>query len=264
MRGYCGLPGWVTRSFGLVLILLGVAGLLLCAAGVVAAWRAQARLAPVAGQLSDRAEKTLDLTEQGLARVTAMLTKARSDLRTFEQAPAGGSPPSPDGFMEQAAFRYLAQDLGNRFGNARQSIDAVTMAAVVANSLLESLEEIPLAEFGRLDKDQLEQVSQHLQSLVVGAQKLNAALGAKGGAADARQVSAEMEDSLTKVIDRLEGLKALAAAYKVRVAELSSSVSFWIHWGPLLVTGVLIWVALGQLSLILHGRAWWRAGGRPS
>jgi hypothetical protein len=166
--------------------------------------------------------------------------------------------------VEQAGFRVLAQNLTARFGNAQESVEAVTMAAVVANSLLESLEEIPMAEFGRLDKDQLAQASQHLQELVVGSQKLNAALAGKGEAADARQVSADMEESLSQVIDRLEGLKALAAAYKARVAELSSSVSFWIHWGPLLVTGVLVWVALGQLSLILHGRAWWRAGGRPS
>jgi hypothetical protein len=218
-------------------------------------------------QACTRAEDLLDKTGRGLGRVHALVKKARADLEAFRDEPAGASSPPKKRALKAAVTRRLATDLSSRLGDARDSIESLTDAAVVANSILDGLAELPVASSGRLDQERLKETSQRLQSVAEQARQLSARLkktpAKDGDDAQVRQTSARMNQVLAQVSGSLEELISRADACKGDIAEIRREVASWLTTATVAASVVLFWGALGQLSLVAQGCSWWRRAGKP-
>lgn len=114
-----------------------------------------------------------------------------------------------------------------------------------------------------MDTDRLNEATDQLSELIAKAQKLATMIdgAADAEAADEPSRLAEAVDRILAVLDRAadraDGARERTAARKDRVHRLIAIVV----WA---LTGLLVWIGLGQVSLFFHGRAMVRRGGRTT
>jgi hypothetical protein len=48
------------------------------------------------------------------------------------------------------------------------------------------------------------------------------------------------------------------AEVRARVAEVNANLQLWITWAAVALSVLLLWIGLGQWSLLVHGWSWLR------
>jgi hypothetical protein len=258
------VPSSRSRLLGALLALLGAGGVILCVAGVVACWVAEAQLRQRADRLLRRLDGPVGLTARSLGQVRQALEAARAQVDTLHRA-AGPEPgKQPAGFMERAALHLIAWRLGPRLGEVRQQVDSATEVAVAANTLLEHLQGLPLAEAAGLDAGQMRDVSQQLGGLTASAERLSALLDQApgGGPSGAGGNTADLREGLKRAAASVGDLERKTEEVRRQLADLRSRLPGWLTASAVVLTVFLVWMGVGQCSLFLHGWSRLRRGRR--
>jgi hypothetical protein len=256
------VPSRRSRLLGALLALLGAAGVLLCIAGIVASWVAEAELRQRADRLLGRLDGPVRLTARSLAQVREALEAARAQVDTLHRATGPEPSKQPAGFMERAALHLIAWRLGPRLGEVRQQVDSATEVAVAANTLLEHLQGLPLAEAAGLDAGQMRDVSQQLDGLTASAEQLGALLGqaAGGGPPGARPDTSRLREGLERAAVSVGNLERQTVEVREKLAQLRTRLPGWLTATAVGLTVFLLWMGVGQCSLFLHGWSLLRRG----
>jgi hypothetical protein len=252
----------IRRVTGALLLLLGALGLALSLAGMVGCWLVRPPLTQKASQVCERSEKLLGITAESAGKIKATLEKARANLAHVRKESAAPPPPDKLPAMLRATLRRKARDLSPQIEQARQIAGNVVDFAAVLSPLLEGLNDLPFGPVGELDPEQVNDISKRVTALGGAAQKLDAMLGElPGQQASLDEVSehaARMDEQLSEAAARVGALADRAARARARVAEVHSQLPDWITGAAVVLTVVLFWIALGQLSLLVHGWSWCR------
>lgn len=249
----------IRRVVGLLFLLLGVAGIVLSAAGIVELWRYRAVAADKLDHVGARAEKLLVVATDSLREVATLLKHARKDLDDFRDT---AETKAPQGTVSSDVQNFLVKTLLNKYAprldNADRTLNTALDAAVVINAVLEGVNQIPLARLTDLDTDQLRDLSGELKGVIGSAQKLSDYLKKETGvsSADISASATQMKDALTRAATKLDSLAARAGAAKDRVTELRTEMPDWLTTAAIALTAFLSWFALGQLCLTVRGAAW--------
>jgi hypothetical protein len=253
------------RLTAFLLLLIGVAGIALVAAGIVACWTKLPPLGQRASTVCERAERILGVTAESLSQVKVSLDKARADLGTIKEAEKALPQAEPaKQRLRRTASRKVAEQLSPDLGDVRQKLATLTDVAMVANSLLEGLDQVPLAHMLPLEPDQFQDAERHLSNVTRSAQRLQTMLGPLpdgGGGVEAQ--TSEMQDALGRVGAKVDGLLDRVEQARDRVGGLRSDLLRWLPFAEVGATILLIWIGLGQLSLLVHGWSLYRKPTAP-
>src|SRR5262245_10863927 len=250
------------RALAGLTFLLGLLCLLLSLAAGVGVWVVKGPVTDRATRLFARVEAALDVADNGLDHAGTSLGTAaqRLDSARDEQRKLSGKP-QQGGALKRTLARTVQRRVAPEINNATGNLHTVAEAAVVVNSILEDLGNFPLLSTTGLDVDQLNDINTQLAGVGPAAWELSRLLGEPGPDAD-------VDAQLSRVEQALKGLVTLVAEYKSRVAEararkeeVKSRVFAWITPGAVIISLVCFWIALSQLSVLAHARAWWTSAG---
>jgi hypothetical protein len=254
---------WVAkRVLAALFLLLGTAGLLLSLAGGVGVWVVRAPVLASATRVFGRIEAALDRTEAHLGQIKAVLARAqeRLDDARQEQREISRQPKSGDAARRTLA-RKVQRNLAVELGDAQEKLHAVAEAAVVVNSVLEDVGNLPLLSASGLDMDRLAQLQSGLAEVAPAAWELARLLGDPEPDADAGAQFGRIDRGLQATLHRLEKYEALVRDAHQRIQELRARTLAWISSAAIVISAVCFWVAISQVSILAHAWSWWRDTG---
>jgi hypothetical protein len=244
---------------GLVL-LLGAVGLLLSLAGGVGVWVVKEPVTDCTTRVFGRIETALALANGGLgqaevslARAAERLDGAREEQRRLAQEPPQG------GAARRLLVRTIEQRIAPEVGDAQQTLHTVAEAAVVVNSVLEDLGNLPVLSTSGLDADRLTEINSRLGNVGPAAWELSRLVREPGPDSDAATAQfSRIEQALTALRGLIADYKSQVAQARERTEALKSQTLARITPAAAIISFVCFWVALSQVSLLAHAWSWWR------
>jgi hypothetical protein len=261
----------VQRILAVVVLLLSAVVFAACVAGAIGVWVIRDPLLTRGTRILDRTDSYLREAAEGTGQINTALVRADASLDTVRKAP----PPmgKPD-FKTRMALRMAADtirnDVNGRVGGAREQLLNVTEAAVVANSLLGDVNELPLVDRADLDAADLRQASGHLTQVADLSRQLSDMLE-KGETKDGKELGDAVNEK-TSAVARTLGLATTATQSfegkldraREHVAVVRSRFVTGVNVGTPVACVVLLWLALSQVSLFAHARGWLRGEERAA
>jgi hypothetical protein len=253
----------VKRTLAGLTLLTGAVGLLLSLAAAIGVWVVKEPVADRATRTFGRIDAALDVADRGLDQVKASLARAEERLAGVRQEQANlAREPRGSGAARRLLARTVTLRVTPELDNAHETLHTVAEAAVVVNSVLEDVGNLPFLSASGLDVDRLAQINSRLAEVGPAAWELSRLLGDPEPDSDAGA-------QLTRVERILEAVRGLVAEYEPQVArvrqqteESRSRTLRWITPASALVSLVCSWVALSQVSLLAHAWSWWKGSGR--
>jgi hypothetical protein len=252
------------RIVAVLVFMLALAMLLASATAGVGMLIVKTPLAEKAAYIYSRIETKLDIADEGLDHVQSSLSRAaerldkvREEQRTLAQEPQKGD------FAKRLIARTVQQQIAPDVQNAHEKLHAVAEAAVVVNSVLEDLGNFPLLSVAGINLDGLTDMNSDLSRVESSAWELLRLLGEPGTAADA--------DTATRMsqVDQTVGtVQGHIAEYKLQVTEVRQRTTLlkswtlpWITPTAIIVSVICFWIALSQISVLVHAVKLWKFHG---
>ena len=230
------------RPLAVLLIVISVVVFVACVGGAIGVWLIQRPLRDAATKTFADADRALGVTTRSVDLVDDGLRKAKLDLAAIKETtvtPAGtGMPP---GIFDRIASRALADQLGPKVGQVNETVNMVTDAAVVMNSLLGGFSQLPQSSVNALDTERLQQVHDSLTDLTQSTQKLSGLLQQSSpevNAGDLAATTLRMEELLERVLAWVADFRSKVGGVQAEVAALRSRTLEWIRIGPIVLTAV--------------------------
>jgi chromosome segregation ATPase len=249
------------RRFGGVLVLvLSAVGIIGCASGVVGVWMLRQRV-------SDQLLTSLSRLEVGLQRVSTAnqnarraIEKARTDVAAVNKESADLAAGGDQGRRASRALRAVLQrQAAPNIDHLGGRLATLSDAAAAVSSLLESLQEAPTGPRLRLDPDVLKRRADEAQQLSAKLRQLEAALGDGEKETSTLEVAAktsEVDQFLEKCEVAVEGWQSDLDAACEDLARIRGQVVSWLTYTAIAITVLLVWAAVGQISLFAHALGW--------
>jgi hypothetical protein len=249
----------IRRLAGLLFLLLGVVGLAFCLAGVVGLWRVRPVLTERGNDLGKRADLLLDKALASLSEGKKLLKKAGENLdelhKTAQKPPQEGAEPNS---VQKMLIKQFATKYSPEIGDADRTVNVALNTAVVLNTMLDGLDDIPAAHLSRLDKEKLKNVSANLEKIIGSGEKLRARLQDLPG--DPKTALDEetqgMKDALDEVSEQVTDFEQRVKKARDVVTEVRTELPGWITTAAVALTALLVWIGLGQLFLAVRGGVW--------
>jgi len=241
---------------GLLAGIGGLLGLVLCVAGLVGVGVCFVKVVRSVDRVFDRADGALAGVQDNLRDATARLREAEAELDTVRkrEAELATQPPAQRPGRREASKKTV-EALGPGLGEARSTLVKATEAALVANGWLDALAELPAVERVNIDADRLKEASDQLGELTERTTRLTDLL-ARAAPADDAQVAGES----SRAVEAVRRPIALAQVGSDRLADgrqkivtARARVLWWVNAFAVTLAVVLVWIAAGQLSLLIHG-----------
>ena len=243
------------RAGGLTAGAAGLVGAALCAAGLVGVWLAHAEAMRRVDRVFGRAEQALADVQENLGQAADRLRQTETELEAVRQREAdlAAQPPAQRGARRELSRRAV-ESVGPGVGEARTLLVRATEAGLVANGLLDALAELP-GDRVHVETDRLKETATQIADLTEKTNKLSELLARATPAAgdDVQPESARAVEAVRRPIalaedgaDRLErGRQSVAAGH--------AKLRRWVGGTAAALTVVLLWIAAGQFSLLVHG-----------
>jgi hypothetical protein len=245
----------ICRFLGMLAGTAGLIGLLACVGGIIGCWSLH-------GELSRRLNGVFDRVDGALAEIGGDVLRARDGLRSVRRdldavrtSPATPAPgPSQESVGRRPTADRAMAAVGRQLGEIKPQLGRAVEIGLVANGLLEVLSDLWLAERAGIDTDRLHEASDQLTGLIGKAQKLATSIDGRAEPGMADEPS-RLSQSVARIIgiteqaaERGEGVRERVAGRRMRIGRLLTALA----WAS---TAVLLWIGLGQVSLVVHGRS---------
>jgi hypothetical protein len=239
--------------------------LLLSLAGGIGVWVIRGPVQAKAAYVFERVEGKLDIADKGLEKVKATLARATERLDGVREEQRQLAREPRNSFLQRKLARTVQSALAPTLGDAHETINTVAEAVVVVNSVLEDVGNLPFLSIAGLEVGDLREINNSLSQVESSAWELTR-LFAEGSAS-----GTEDGDRLSRVDRTLKTMRGLIDQYEPKVAlvrqhteQLKTKTLPWITPAAALISFVCFWIALSQVSLLVHARSWWTAAGRSA
>jgi hypothetical protein len=247
------------RLFGLLCGASGGTGLLLCIAGIVGCWWLHAEVVQRVDGVFGRAETLLVDVGASLDQVGGRMRQTQSELESVRQREVDlDAKPPVERSLRRSLSRKGIAALSPQLGDARGKLNKATEIGLVVNGLLEALAELPLVERAGVDTDKLKETSAQLSALIDQTDKLRLQLGISLPEQPAETITAESSravDLVGQIVAATDDGSDRVNGARLKVADRHAQIIKWITLSAVFLTLLLVWIAAGQFSLLLHGRS---------
>ncbi len=247
-------------------LLLGTVGLLLSLAGGIGVWIVKESVTTKATYAFQRIDSKLDIAEKGLEQVQTSLTRAQERMETAREEQRNLAQRPRSSFdLRRPLLNMVQRSIAPDLDNAHATFHKVAEASLVVNTVLEDLGNSPFVSLTGLDADSLSDINARLSQVESSAWALGRLLTEPDLDSDAAGAQ------LTQVEQTLKSLQELIARYQTQVkqlrertTELKSRTLYWIPIGTFLISFVCFWIALSQISILIHAWSWMKPANKTS
>jgi chromosome segregation ATPase len=249
---------FVKRIVAALVLILAMAMLAASLAAAIGVWAvkkaAEVKLemgVAKVGRALDKANKVSSTASQALDRAAQRLKEIQEEHRKIAATPA-----APD-ISRRMLSRLAQQKLGPDLDQARSAAHEAADAASVIGTVLEELG----GSIPGLNAEAMTRANSQLQQASSAAWELGLLLGEADQAGAATAQASRIEHAVREMRALVGQLDPVLAEVRARADQLQDRASWWLAVGPPLVTIVGVWIALTQVSVIVHALGWWRPGG---
>jgi chromosome segregation ATPase len=248
------------RILGILALLLGAAGLLLSLAVGIGVWVVNEPVTARATHISERVDAGLNLAEQKLEHAQTSLTRAAKHLEKVKEERRQLPKKSQRWDLARSAVaRKVQRSLAPELSDAHKDLHEVAEAAVVVNSVLEDVGNLPFLSETGLDMDRLAEINSQIARVAPAAWELSQLLGEADPEADAQM--SQVEQLLTRLRELVRDYQNQVNQVRQRTTAMKAKVFAWITPAAILVSSVSFWIALSQLCILSRAWSWIRQPG---
>jgi hypothetical protein len=250
------------RFFGVLGGTAGLIGLVLCVVGIIACWVLHAEATRRTDRALGRVEDLLGDIRDNLGQARDRLQQTQRELDTIRQREADrAARPPAERDARRSLSRKALESLNPQLGDAREKVVKATEVGLVLRGVLDALAELPIVERAGADPAQLRESSTQLTELIQKGEKLAGSLaGSSPEAPDATTVeeTSRLADGVGRLVTALDEESSRADRAREAAAERRTQIGRWITIVAAALTVILVWIGLGQFSLLSHGWKWVR------
>lgn len=254
------------RFCGILLVLMGAAGVIAGGAGVYKTRAAEKYLLQFSGKAFDAAEGVVAGVRDRLKEIDLSLIRVRSQLKEAvsrgDELQRGGTETK---VLADDITRALDREIGEKAAEARALMDSAVISMDAVSHFLNQLETAGLVPDEILSGDstlisQVEGASMtlnRLAGLLEGAEQtvrdLQRDPGSEQGLLKLRREVGRMDKGLGEVKTLESDFTTAAGKVKNRLLHYQEKTVRWIHLGGILIPILLVWLGAGQTALIILG-----------
>jgi hypothetical protein len=245
-----------------LILLLGAAGLLLSLAGAISIWIIKKPVTDRAAHVFERVGAALDIADKALGQVKTSLSRAAERLESVrEEQRKIAAQPRRLNPVKRMLSRTVQRKVAPEVSNAHEKLHTVAEAAVVVNSVLEDVGNLPFLSAAGLDLSQISQLNSQLTTVEASAWELSRLFADQGSKADADTASRQLS-RIDRALKTMQGwiadFEPRLIDVRKRAEQLQSKTLTWIPPATILISVVCFWIALLHVSLLCHAWSWWR------
>jgi hypothetical protein len=263
----------LVRLVGIALLAGGIAGLVLCIAGLIVLDRVTDQAQVFVEEQISVVDQALSATAEGLALADTSLLQAQETVRTLEQTMSGvGQGISDSVPVLDALSDLLGEQLPATIGVTQETLHSLATSAQVVDDVLALITTIPFLGTERYNPDVplhlgFEEVASSLDEIPASLKTAESGLTATRGNLQAvQQDFATMAQDIGQVDYSLQDARFVLEQYQQIVQDLQTMLSSahrslpdWLAGVQVAASLVLIWLGITQLGLITQG---WELIGR--
>ena len=214
-------------------------------------WSVQKPVVAKTTQAFLKADEALDFAEKTIDTVKGNLEMSRNHMRLVRTSTGDNNDKAT--FMERTLARSAAKQVAPNVNDVQHSLERVTEASIVLNSILESLHDVDGVE--NLDNNQVRDLQTRIDGVTKASLDLSDLLddprhgGASGESAADR--SERIAASLELVIQLVDSYRKGVIALRKKVQYYQTKSLWWLNNGPFYASIGLGWVALSQIVVIV-------------
>jgi hypothetical protein len=253
----------VARRFvATVVLLLSTVGIVCCSAGIIGIWMLHQAAHGKVENITSRLDGALQRASVANQNVQRALQQARASVEKVskESAAVGGS--DEKGRRVTRALRSLVQkQVEPNINDLDGRLATLSDVAAVVSSLLQSFQDFPPFWTGRMRPDKLEGWTDQAEQLAATLRRLENVLGdgdKDGSGPEIAAASSAVDLALQRCQARLDEWQSELEDARESVRYLKSEIFGWVTPAASVVTLLFVWVAVGQISLFVHGVRLWR------
>jgi hypothetical protein len=260
---------WLRRLAGLLGVLLGTAGIVACLAGIASVWNIRGRVDDGVAEVSVRVDDVLARVEDRAHQVTEYIQNGQNSARDLNQRVQESVAEQRDVPLEEAAdIDELERQLyariqlaGDWIGFIQSTMDLIEqlMQVVESASLFTQQDAHTMADLSaalRDGKKEIQQTSQFAKDVKTSLTEIRAHSNIDENAKQIATLSSMIDTSLAKARRHAENFQGAVAKTRTDFADLAMRIRRQTLSAAVLLTVILVWIAVAQLSLATHG---WRA-----
>lgn len=235
------------RPFALVGAILAVATFASCLAALYWMWTIQKPVQDNTTYAFAKADEYLALASRTIDDVKGNLEQSRARVQ-FVSTSTTRDDEKP-GFVQQMLARTVAKQVAPDVNDVQHSLEKVTEASIVINSILGSLHDIDGVE--SLDNNQVRDLQTKLNGVTRASMDLGDLLNSPRDDSDAAERSARIAANLDLVISLASDFQKGVNALRKKVEFYRAKSAFWIERGPTYATIGLGWVMVSQVVVLV-------------
>jgi hypothetical protein len=248
------------RPAGILIATAGLIGVVACCAGSVGCWYLHNALNQRLDGVSNRANDVLAKLGGDATLVRDRLIGVRRDLDAVRDPDANRSsrPTNDAGGRRPLAARAMAS-VGKQLGDVQPQIVRAVGLGMMANGLLDASSDLWLAERAGIDTDRLQDASDRFSGVLERARRFASSLEGRPDQ-EAIENLTNLSESVALIVTIADQTADRATAARERLTERERRTRQNITFASVIATVILVWMGVGQVSLILHGREIGRRG----
>jgi hypothetical protein len=260
---------WLRRLAGLLGVLLGTTGIVACLTGIASVWSIRGRVDDGVAEASVRVDDVLARVEDRAHQVTEYIENGQNSARDLNQRVQESVAEQRDVPLEEAAdideleWQLYAriQLAGDWIGFIQSTMDLIEqlMQVVESASLFTQQDANTMADLSaalRDGKKEIQQTSQFAKDVKISLTEIRAHSNIDENAKQIATLSSMIDTSLAKARRHAENFQGAVAKTRTDFADLAMRIRRQTLSAAVLLTVILAWMTVAQLSLAVHG---WRA-----
>jgi chromosome segregation ATPase len=245
-----------------IVISVSLLMLVLSLAGIIWGWNATAQLSTGIVNMLTEVEMRLQEVDQSLGLVDSALTQTREGIAEVdENVKAMGT----DAEENRRLMTVISDTVGAKVvplvTKASTAINTFQQTITVLDSTIATLNTLPFISVPAPELSTLRQIADELAALQTAVNEFQTTLSERRselieGAVSILSASLNrIDQTLERVETRVTESRQRLEATRTRLAQLKESIPTALNMAALVNTLVLLWVAFGQVGLLIHS---WR------
>ena len=258
---------WFKR--GLALLVMAISGVVLVVAlaGIIGVWSVNTPLTESILRVFVPIDRGLDRVAEVTTNVDNRLENARTQLSEVEDVIDQASQGLIEMDLLQVTLeRILGDELEPVVADIRQTVEGIRQTLISIRDTAEALNSVPFVDVPVPDYERLQALDEQVTKIREDLQELRAirreqrAEAVTTLAERLTQPVTRMDTALNQLQTRLGETEAELERTAQQSAQLQAQIPVWIDWGSVFITVILLWIALSQVSLFVHGYRYFRFG----
>ncbi len=256
------------RIFGVLAILLGVVGLVVCLAGMIGVWKVHHRIDQtlektftrvdvVFGKLHERGQQATERIQGTQLAIRQLNDRVQQRVAKLRDIPK----------IDAADIDQIERQLYARIQQAKSLIEFMTSTIDLVSQLLEMTESTSnflqdgsrttkdLVVSLRSGRDEINVASNLIAKVQIDLVEIRANRNVDEVASRIKTISSRIDASLAKVEGYANAFESGVAKTRTDVKLLGERIRWKLTVIAIVLMVILLWLAVGQLSLTIHGRS---------